>query len=268
MAFHPNASKPAAKITISTANRLFANQILKPQELLLYCYNIAEQTQSQFNVFSHLFPLHQDGDGSLTDLVGAASESEQRWKEGTQKGPLDGIPISIKSNIAIKGKPFHANSNILHQDDSNGGSSSSLMGYDSHVVQRLKANGAIIIGMTNMDEFGMGSLGHYCNNGSTINPVPFFMNNYSTSATATKNNSSTIATMSDEQWMSRIKSLHVPELHGWTQEQDQYLLSPGGSSSGSAVSVALVRFLVYRYECIRCRYIRYVRCINANVYTI
>src|SRR3954447_14949454 len=36
----------------------------------------------------------------------AAKESESRWRGGTALGPLDGVPVTVKENIATKGVPI------------------------------------------------------------------------------------------------------------------------------------------------------------------
>ena len=121
---------------------------------------------------------------------------------------LDGVPISIKANIAVEGFQLTANSDIL----------SKTAGYDCILTRKLKDAGAIIIGQTNMDEFGMGSLGHYSNNGYTVNPLPVLKD------------------MKMEEYIQRIQSENVPRLD---LAHETVILSPGGSSSGSAASVSM-----------------------------
>ncbi len=215
-------------VTIPVARHLFKSQRLKPSQLAQYCYNIAKHTQNQFNVFSCLYPLDE--------ILDASTDSDNRHMNGTPKGVLDGIPISIKSNIGVKGKPWNASSDILND----------VIGYDSVVVQKLKDNGAILIGSTNMDEFGMGSLGNNCNTGRTINPIPFMVqmshNHHRQSQDTTHigyYDPKFIETL-----LQRIASLTLPtfiqyEENHISQSMQQILLSPGGSSSGSAVSVAV-----------------------------
>lgn len=38
----------------------------------------------------------------------AARDSEQRWRAGRPAGPIDGIPITLKENIARSGIPMHS----------------------------------------------------------------------------------------------------------------------------------------------------------------
>ena len=84
-----------------------------------------------------------------------ARASDDRRRRGVPKGPLDGIPVSIKANISVREYSLTAGSRLLKSDNSTDG-----CGYDNDVAQRLlRECGAVLIGITNMDEFGMGSLG-------------------------------------------------------------------------------------------------------------
>jgi len=62
--------------------------------------------------------------------------------------PLTGIPLAIKDNILIEGRIASAASKMLEKYRAS---------YDSTVITKLKAQGAVFLGRVNMDEFAMGS---------------------------------------------------------------------------------------------------------------
>lgn len=76
--------------------------------------------------------------------------------------PLSGVPMSVKDNILISGKKATAASKILQ---------GYVAPYDATVIEKLKANGVVFIGRTNMDEFAMGGSTENSAYGVTKNPV-------------------------------------------------------------------------------------------------
>ncbi len=78
------------------------------------------------------------------------------------KGKLHGVVVGIKDNICYKGHAVSASSGILQNFTSL---------YSSTAVDRLLAEGAIIIGRQNCDEFGMGSTNENSFYGPVINPI-------------------------------------------------------------------------------------------------
>ncbi len=77
-----------------------------------------------------------------------AKDLEAKAKLGNFKGKLFGLPVSVKDCICIQGIETTSGSKILR-------------GYkpvfDATVVEKVKAEGAIIVGKTSQDEFGFGS---------------------------------------------------------------------------------------------------------------
>lgn len=91
----------------------------------------------------------------LNTLVTVCSEEARRQAERADEdrkagktGRLLGIPVIVKDNICTKDVLSTAASRML---------SNYVPVYDAHVVERLRQEGAVIIGKANMDEFAMGS---------------------------------------------------------------------------------------------------------------
>ena len=71
----------------------------------------------------------------------------QELDHSSRKGKLQGVVVGIKDNICYKDHRISAGSGILQNFTSL---------YSATAVERLLAEGAIIIGRQNCDEFGMG----------------------------------------------------------------------------------------------------------------
>jgi aspartyl-tRNA(Asn)/glutamyl-tRNA(Gln) amidotransferase subunit A len=79
----------------------------------------------------------------------AAHESERRWRDGTA-GALDGVPVTVKENIATRGTPVPqgtAATDLVPATE------------DAPAAARLRAAGAVIFSKTTMPEYGMLSSG-------------------------------------------------------------------------------------------------------------
>jgi len=92
--------------------------------------------------------------GAYTDFV----DEEQSSRASH---PLAGFSVAIKANIALSGWPTHCGSRLLRNYRSP---------FDSTAVSRLRAAGARFMGITAMDEFGMGSTCEHTTLGRVVNP--------------------------------------------------------------------------------------------------
>lgn len=89
-----------------------------------------------------------------------ALEVDAKLQKG-KAGRLAGLIVAVKDNICIKNERMTCASKLL---------STYRSPYDATVIERIEQADAIIIGKTNMDEFGMGSSNEYSFFGPTKNP--------------------------------------------------------------------------------------------------
>lgn len=76
-----------------------------------------------------------------------AQELDKRIAAGEQLGLLAGVPLGVKDNLCTRDMPSTAGSQILR---------GYCPPFDATAVAKLRSQGAILVGKTNMDEFGMG----------------------------------------------------------------------------------------------------------------
>ncbi|MDH3272516.1 MAG: Asp-tRNA(Asn)/Glu-tRNA(Gln) amidotransferase subunit GatA [Gemmatimonadota bacterium] len=95
---------------------------------------------------------------SLADAEGMATASAEA---DPSAGRLAGIPLAVKDNLATLEMPTTCGSRLLEGYRSP---------FEATVVRKARAAGALVVGKTNLDEFGMGSSTENSSFGPTLNP--------------------------------------------------------------------------------------------------
>ena len=98
-----------------------------------------QQREPQVRAFLHV---------DEADALQQARAVDAKRQRGEPIGLLAGLPVAIKDVLCIKGQPTTCGSKMLQNY---------RPPYDAHVIERLRAADAVLIGKTNMDEFAMGS---------------------------------------------------------------------------------------------------------------
>src|SRR5690348_17863211 len=78
-------------------------------------------------------------------ILAAARASERRWKKGKPLSPIDGVPVSIKELVRVKGWPASMGSKLTDKTP---------VDADAPAVARLREAGAIVFAQSTSSEFG------------------------------------------------------------------------------------------------------------------
>ncbi len=126
---------------------------LSPVEVARLLFERLDALQPKINAFCLV-----DRDGAMA----AAQASEVRWMRGEPRGPLDGVPATIKDLMPMRGFPTLRGSLLVERDQD--------WSEDAPAVARLREAGAVILGKTTTPEFGWKALGDSPLTGITRNP--------------------------------------------------------------------------------------------------
>ncbi len=140
-------------LTIKTAAEALDARTFSSQELVKEYLERAEAKNEDLNAYLTFMPEEAEA---------AAKASDERRSRGERLSVLDGIPVAVKDNLLTKGTRTTGGSAIL---------SKYIAPYDATVITKLREAGAVIIGKTNLDEFGMGGSTENSAYGPTKNPL-------------------------------------------------------------------------------------------------
>jgi amidase len=120
-------SRPATELA-----RLVKAREVASRELTEACLESIEALDPELNAFVHLDP---DGALAAADAIEAADER-----------PFAGVPIAIKDTAAVAGMPYRLGSDMFGDF---------VPPQDAFVVRRLRDAGFVLVGKTNLPEFGI-----------------------------------------------------------------------------------------------------------------
>ncbi|MGW0755767.1 amidase [Streptomyces sp. NPDC002814] len=145
-----------SELTELTAVQLvngFRKGEFSPVEATRAALERAEQLQPVVNAFVRLDP---------EDALARAAESERRWRRGEPAGLVDGVPVTVKDILLMRGGPTLKGSKAI---DPNG-----RWDEDAPSVARLREHGAVFLGKTTTPEFGWKGVTDSPLSGVTRNP--------------------------------------------------------------------------------------------------
>ncbi|WP_338485236.1 amidase [Streptomyces sp. SCSIO 75703] len=89
-----------------------------------------------------------DADGGPTgeEAVARARESQERWRRGEPRGPLDGVPVTVGDALPVRGRPAPRGPRSLAPEGP--------WDEDAPAVARLREQGAVLVCGTTASEYG------------------------------------------------------------------------------------------------------------------
>jgi len=135
--------------------QMIKNKEISSVEITKHIINNIKKTEKNINAYTSV---------SEDLAIREAEKVQKRIDNGEELSPLAGVPMAIKDNICTKGINTTCGSKMLENF---------VPPYNAHVVDKLNASGAVVLGKLNMDEFAMGGSTETSYFGATKNPWDF-----------------------------------------------------------------------------------------------
>ena len=132
--------------------QLYRTKRLSPVEVTRAVLQHIDTLNPVLNAFCFVAP----------DAMAMAERSEARWVAGEPKGPLDGVPVSIKDILLTRGWPTLRGSKTVDP--------AGPWNDDAPAVARLRESGAVLLGKNTTPEFGWKGVTDSPLTGITRNP--------------------------------------------------------------------------------------------------
>ena len=145
-------AREIVSLTLSEAASLVKSGEVSPVELVDASLQRIEAVNDTLAAFISVFSKEARQVAKAAEMMALA---------GHDLGPLHGIPIALKDNIAVRGLRTTAGSKVL---------ANWIPDHDATVAMRLRQAGAILVGKLNMHEFAWGGTSDNPHYGTVRNP--------------------------------------------------------------------------------------------------
>lgn len=140
------------QLTAAQLSRLYGKAKASPVETMKAVLARTAKVNPVINALCHV-----DADRALA----AARASERRWKKGKPLSPIDGVPVSVKELVRVKGWPAGMGSRLTDKAPADA---------DAPAVARLREAGAVVFAQSTSSEYGHKGVTDSPLHGITRNP--------------------------------------------------------------------------------------------------
>lgn len=134
----PNG-EPAEWASIAEVARAIASRAVRAEAITAACLARIAERDPAINAFILVME---------NEALAQAREADREIAAGRYRGPLHGVPVSLKDLIDVRGTTTTAGSRVR---------AGHMAAHDATLVSRLRDAGAVIIGKTNLHEFAFGT---------------------------------------------------------------------------------------------------------------